>query len=76
MRCPTCVANKQESFVYPGMSRTTCAYYQPFYDKEGKYHHHDGNTTTTDFSCSNGHQWIDNQNGKCWCGWPNKESIK
>lgn len=55
------------------MSMTTAMYCQPFYDEDGKYHHHDANTTTTEYRCSNGHQWTERTTGNCWCGWPNKE---
>ena len=48
---------------------------QPFYDKDGKYHDHDMNSSSTDYSCSNGHKWSSSSGPReCWCGWPNKES--
>ena len=28
---------------------------KPFYDSNGRYHDHDGNTTTTTYVCTNGH---------------------
>ena len=47
---------------------------QSFYDPEGKYHVHDGNTTTTSYNCTNGHNWWESTRGSCWCGWPTEES--
>ena len=72
MICPECKKQGLKSFVYPGMIMTTCMYYTPFYDEEGKYHHHDSNITTTHFSCSNGHNWSEKSGGSCWCGWAAK----
>jgi hypothetical protein len=53
--------------VYPGMSTTTLMYCPPFYDEQGRYHHHDLNTTTTGYRCSNGHEWTESNQPKCWC---------
>jgi len=69
MICPECKAQGLESRVYVGISSTTLMYCQPFYDEKGEYHHHDFNTTTTPYSCSNGHEWSERYKGKCWCGW-------
>lgn len=69
MICPECKKQGLKSKVYPSMSWTTAMYFPPFYDEEGNLHHHDGNTTTTDYHCSNGHEWVENHEGKCWCGW-------
>lgn len=69
MKCPECVKENKESCLYPSISYVTDAYYPPFYDKEGKYHHHDGNVTTNKYYCSNGHQFNNKSYGSCWCGW-------
>ena len=53
MICPECKKEGKKSIVYPGYGSTTLMYCQPFYDENGKYHHHDMNTTTTPYSCSN-----------------------
>ncbi len=71
--CPGCKKQGLKSKVYPGLSSTTLAYYPPFYDEEGNYHNHDGNTTTTEYTCSNGHKWTEETTGSCWCGWPDKK---
>jgi hypothetical protein len=72
MKCPTCVAEGKKSTVSVGIGMTTCAYYTPFYDEDGKYHYHDGNITTTELSCSNGHTWAQRSGNSCWCGWTNE----
>ncbi len=72
MLCPECIKKGLKSMVYPGSGSTTCMYFQPFYDEEGKYHHHDGNITTYEYSCSNGHKWVEKSSGSCWCGWGEK----
>lgn len=69
MKCPECVKENKKSFVNVGMSMTTAMYAAPFYDEEGKYHHHDPNTTSTEYSCSNGHRWTHKSTSTCWCGY-------
>jgi hypothetical protein len=46
---PAC---EQDCRFHIGMSATTCAYYAPVYDKNGKNLNPDGNTTTTQIHCS------------------------
>ena len=75
MICKECKAEGNKSQVYPGHGSTTAMWVQPFYDEDGKYHHHDGNTTTYSYSCSNGHEWTESSIGSCWCGWPEKEDT-
>ena len=70
MKCPECEKQDLKSRVYPGMGSSTLMYCQPFYDEEGKYHTHDSNTTTWQYSCSEGHEWRGSSSGSCWCGWP------
>ena len=74
MLCPECKKNGQKSKVYPGPSFTTATYYPPFYDEEGRFHRHDGNTTVTNYECSNGHNF-EAASGPipCFCGWPANE---
>lgn len=69
MICPQCRKEGLKSKVYPGGGSTTLMYCQPFYDEGGKYHHHDSNTTRYNYSCSNGHEWVEYSKGSCWCGW-------
>ena len=73
MICATCKAEGKTSRVFARGGSTTAAYYQPFYDEDGKYHHHDGNVRTASFECSNGHRWTEQSMGSCWCGWPDKK---
>lgn len=73
--CSECQKQGLTSYVYPGISTSTLMWCQPFYDKDGKYHDHDMNSSSTDYSCSNGHKWSSSSGPReCWCGWPNKES--
>jgi len=70
MICPECGKARLQSRVYIGVSSTTLAYSPPFYDEEGRYHDHDPNIRTTQYECSNGHQWAETTRPSCWCGWP------
>jgi len=75
MICPECKKSGLKSTVYPHGSSTTLMYCQPFYDEDGNFHYHDFNTTTTDYSCSNGHRWSESHKGKCWCGWDGDKGM-
>jgi len=78
MKCPECVATDQKSRITPGMASVTAMYCAPYYDEEGVYHHHDLNTTTTRYGCTNGHEWRGTSPPlKCpGCDWPNvKEKV-
>ena len=67
--CPECAKEGKKSFVYPGPTMSTLMYCAPFYDEEGKLHHHDCNSHTTTYTCSNNHTWTVCKKGSCWCGW-------
>ena len=67
MKCPECVQNNQKSRVKVGYSTCTLLKFTSFYDEDGNYHNHDPNTTTTHYSCSNGHTWVGRVQNKCWC---------
>jgi hypothetical protein len=67
MKCPECVQNNQKSRVAVGGSTRTLLGFTPFYDEDGNYHNHDPNTTSTQYSCSNGHTWVEKTQHKCWC---------
>lgn len=69
MICPECKKEGKKSRVCPGVSMVTAMWCPPFYDEDGKYHHHDANITTTNYKCSNGHTWTERLSGLCWCGW-------
>jgi hypothetical protein len=65
--CQECKKEGKKSRVYVGGGMTTLMGVSSFYDEEGRYHMHDPNTTTTDFSCSNGHRWTESRRNPCWC---------
>lgn len=65
MKCEKCVEEGTTSEVYPGGGTSTLMYCPPYYDEQGKYHHHDRNTHTTDYRCSNGHRWKLSEQGMC-----------
>ena len=72
MKCPACAKQGLESVVTPGIGLCTAAYYIPFHDEDGNYHHHDENLTTTGYSCSNGHKWTESEKESCpheGCDW-------
>lgn len=65
MKCPICQEKGLKSQVYPNGGTSTALFCQPYYDEDGKYHHHDMNTYTEGFSCSLGHKWSESSKGKC-----------
>jgi hypothetical protein len=70
MKCKECEKEGKKSFVMPGLTMSTSAYYQPYYDEDGKYHNHDGNAVTTSYYCSNDHHWHASQKKTCPnCDW-------
>ena len=72
MKCAVCQTEGLQSRVFPGMSTMTAMYCQPFYDEGGEYHHHDMNSTSTSYTCSNGHAWNVVSRPRCpaqGCGW-------
>jgi hypothetical protein len=73
--CKECQAQGHKSVVYEGHSYTTLAGFQVFYDQDGFRHEHDPNSTTTNYTCSNGHAWSTKTYSKCqtcddWTGDP------
>ncbi len=67
--CETCQEQGLKSTVQSSYSMSTCLGYHDFYDEDGNQHCHDPNTTTTDFTCSNGHKFTKKSKRSCWCGW-------
>lgn len=57
MKCETCVNEGKTSRVFPEGGYETLMYCSPYYDEQGKLHHHDMNTCTYGYHCSNGHRW-------------------
>lgn len=74
--CPTCKKKGAQHTIQqlPDGPRTLIAW-EPHQDKDGKTHHHDPNTHTSRYKCSNGHEWSVASSRSCWCGWgkPSKE---
>ena len=63
MVCPKCKEEGRKSTLTGGM--TTSMNYPNYYDVDGNYHHHDLNTTTTHYKCSNGHKLTVSKKGTC-----------
>lgn len=64
--CSECKKQGLKSKVYPKLGTTTLLYYEPFYDEEGKYHHHDSNINIKNYECSKGHKWSEKSSNSCW----------
>lgn len=62
--CPTCGGPATGEVNYG----RTLAYYEPFFDADGRRHVHDGNRGGLHFTCAAGHEWEASPRG-CWCGW-------
>jgi hypothetical protein len=73
MKCPECEKLGFKSCVYPNGCSVTAMCSNNYYDENGKYHVHNMNTRTTHYTCSNGHSWVEDTTGSCWCGWPENE---
>ena len=74
MICKICKEQGLKSNVYGGdFGITTAMYCEPYYDEDGKRHHHDMNGTSSDYRCSNGHSFYKVSYKKCACGWQNAE---
>lgn len=65
MKCAACVAAGTPSQVRVGGQMATCMGFSTFYDELGRYHSHDPNLITTQYSCSNGHIWSESHKAKC-----------
>lgn len=77
VKCPKCEEEGKKSKVYSrrgGMGCTsTLMNSEPWYDEDGRMHHHDRNSTKSEHQCSNGHTFDMTYYGKCWCGWKGGE---
>ena len=72
--CEECKKEGKKSIVrYRGSSKTLMGGCWPFWDEDGQHHHHDPNTTTHAYECSNGHAWTEKEKPTCWCGWPKEK---
>ena len=75
MKCPECVKQDLKSKVnVPSYCIRTAMCVDQYYDEDGKYHSHDMNTTSSQYTCSNGHAWTKISKGSCWCGWGKNEN--
>lgn len=72
MKCPECGKQGLKSTIQVGNSSATLMRAYPFYDEDGNRHMHDPNTVSTEYACSNGHDWVGHSRRFCWCGWPGK----
>lgn len=61
MKCLQCVKEGKKSKVYIGGSSTTLLGVSRYYDEDGNYHVYDPNIITTNYLCSNGHFWSEQQ---------------
>jgi hypothetical protein len=60
MKCPKCQEEGKRSTVTQGVSQTTLMHIPIQYDEDGnRMQSIVNNTTTTNYSCSNGHYWSD-----------------
>lgn len=76
MKCPKCVELGKKSTVRLGPVTSTCMWFEPYYDEEGVYHHHDGNGVSSGWECSNGHEgWISHSKSCPSCDWGSEETI-
>ena len=69
MICPECRSAGLKSQVYLGMRERSAMSVAPYWDEDGQYHSHNLSSSTTQYSCSNGHRWSETRRGRCWCGW-------
>lgn len=63
MKCPECEKEGKKSCVYIGGTFVTLMSVFSYYDEDGNHHTHNPNTSTTNYSCSNGHKWSDSTEG-------------
>ena len=66
MKCEKCVEAGLKSTINAplGCFVTAMGYYR-YYDEEGKYHSHNPNVSTSEYSCSQGHIWIQKERSGC-----------
>jgi len=59
MKCPECIKEGKRSIVTENGSSSTAMYSAPRWDEDGKRMADNCNTTTTEYSCSSGHIWVE-----------------
>jgi len=57
--CPVCVKKGLRSTVRRGGTIGTCMAWDIYYDEDGVYHNNNPNSYTTEWYCSQGHEWIE-----------------
>lgn len=57
MVCPECAAAELRSRVVEIGRSSTMMDCPAFHDEDGALHVHDGNVTTLEYDCTNGHRW-------------------
>ena len=57
MKCSQCETNGLKSKIYIGGSTSTAMLADIYFDEDGNYHSHNGNSYTTEYCCTNGHLW-------------------
>lgn len=65
MICPKCKELNQKSIVHCGLSYSTAMHCQPYFDEDGKFHRHDYNSQSTEYSCSKGHTIYVSPSNRC-----------
>lgn len=56
--------------------RTTMLGFFSYMDKEGNWHHHDGNFVTQEWKCEHDHTFSCGGINHCWCGWNSAKDEK
>ena len=75
-KCPQCNEADIRSTVTGHDESTTLLMDYQYYDEDGRYHSHDPNWTSSDYRCSNGHQWTErSQNGCEACGTDGEQRV-
>ena len=72
MKCPKCGELGLKSRVQSKGGTSTLLGTNGWYDEDGNYHYHDGNTTTTVFFCSEGHTFVIRKKGSPCISYPEK----
>lgn len=76
MICPKCKELGQKSTITGGIGMSTLLYCPPYYDEDGNYHSHDGNSHTREYTCSKGHRIVVNASNRCgFCDYGHEEKI-
>lgn len=71
--CPECGS---KALNLPGSVTRTLMFCPSWTDEQGRAHHHDGNRTTSSYSCRKcGAEFAEISYGRCWCGWSGGETM-